>query len=71
MTGADTIRIRYDRRPVCPRCARSDALDIAAPTTIRSTANSDREWFDTSSCRCAACGWAGTMKDASITTTIA
>jgi len=59
---------------VCPKCGRTDQLDIAATVWVRLTPDGtdndaaddgDHEWDDDSVCRCAACGWAGTVLNAS------
>lgn len=59
---------------VCPKCGRSDKLDVAATVWVRLTddgtydtlsQDGSTEWDDDSACVCAACGWRGTVLNAS------
>lgn len=55
----------------CPECGSADELDVAALVWVRLVADGNRlllrrrRWDDDSACQCAACGWSGTVLNAS------
>lgn len=57
----------------CPKCGRTDSLDIAALVWVRLTPDGtdaaqshdgSHEWDDNSACLCNACQWIGKVRNA-------